>query len=380
MKDYLKLSIEMHKKFNGKLEIKSKVPLENRDDLSTVYSPGVAGPCLEISKDKKNAFKLTSAKKTIGIISDGTAVLGLGNIGPDAAIPVMEGKALLFKKFAGLDAFPIVLNAKSTDEIVNAVKAIAPSFGGINLEDISAPNAFEVEDRLKKELDIPVFHDDQHGTAIVVLAGLINALKVVNKGKEAKIVVNGAGAAGIAVVKLLHKYGFKDIIVCDSKGIISNERGDLNNSKKEILSYSNKNNLSGNLLQAMKGSDIFVGVSKGDLLKKEHIKAMNKKPIVFALANPRAELAPELAQEYNIEVFATGRSDYPNQINNVLAFPGIFKGAIEAKAKNISEKMLIEAAKALSNLVKFPTASKIIPGPFESDIASIIAEAVKKAV
>ena len=378
-KDYQKLSIAAHKKTKGKLSVESRMPIENRHDLSIAYTPGVAGPALEIAKNKKLAYDLTSTKNGVAIISDGSAVLGLGNIGPEAALPIMEGKAALFKRFAGLDGFPIVLSTQDPEEIIAAVKAIAPTFGGINLEDISAPRCFEIEARLKKELNIPVMHDDQHGTAVVVLAGLINALKVVGKKKESvRAVINGAGAAGIAVAKLLHLYGVKNIILCDSKGVVSRKRKDLNSTKKEILKITNRENISGVLVDVLIGADVFIGVSKANLLKASDIKTMAKKAIVIAMANPVPEIMPSEARLGGAAVVASGRSDFPNQINNVLAYPGIFRGAIESRITQITDEMKIAAAEALANVVKRPTANRIIPDPFDKKVVPAVASAIKK--
>ncbi|MFH0854083.1 MAG: NADP-dependent malic enzyme [bacterium] len=376
--DYNKLSLEAHKKYNGKLSINSKMPLKNKDDLSIAYTPGVAAVCLEIKKDTKKARELTSSKKTVAVVTDGSAVLGLGNIGHDAAIPVMEGKAALFKKFGGVDAYPIVLATQNADDIIKAVKIIAPSFGGINLEDISAPRCFEIEKKLQEELDIPVFHDDQHGTAIVVLAGLINALKVVHKKKEQiKIAILGAGAAGTAIAKLICRYGVKNIIMSDSKGIISKYRNDLNESKKELSSFTNKDNISGGISDAIRGADVFIGVSAANVIKSEHIKSMNKDAIVFAMANPAPEIMPDEAKKAGARIVATGRSDFPNQLNNVLVFPGIFKGAIAGNIKKITEEMKIKAAIGLANTVKRVSGEKIIPSPFDKKVAIAVAKAVK---
>lgn len=379
IKDYRKLSIKAHKKARGKISVVGKMPVKNRTDLSIAYTPGVAGPSLEIAKKKSLAYDLTAMKNSVAIISDGSAVLGLGDIGPEASLPVMEGKALLFKHFAGIDGFPIVLSVRSVDDIVSVVKAIAPTFGGINLEDISAPRCFEIEERLKKELDIPVMHDDQHGTAIVVLAGLINALKVVGKKKEkTKTVISGAGAAGVAITKLLAKYGFGDIIVCDSVGVISKSRKDLNTTKQELLKITNKNNLSGSVKDVLNGADIFIGVSKGNLLQASDIKKMAEMAIVFAVANPTPEIMPAEAKKGGAMVVATGRSDFPNQINNVLAYPGVFKGAIESRCREITDEMKIATALALASLVKKPTANKIIPDIFDKKIVPTVARAIKK--
>ena len=378
-KDYQKLSIRAHRKTRGKIEVISRLPLRNREDLSIAYTPGVAGPALEIARNKKLAYNLTATKNAVAIVSDGSAILGLGNIGPEAALPIMEGKAVLFKHFAGIDAFPIVLSTQNTEEIIAAVKAIAPTFGGINLEDISAPRCFEIETRLKRELSIPVMHDDQHGTAVVVLAGLINALKVVKKKKEnIKVVVNGAGAAGIAIAKLLHKYGMCGLIVCDSQGIVSKKRHDLTPIKKEILKITNRNNLSGPLSLALKNADVFIGVSKGNLLKASDIETMAKRAIVFAMANPTPEIMPDEAKRGGATIVASGRSDFPNQINNVLAFPGIFKGAIESRISQITDTMKIAAALALAATVRKPVAERIIPNPFDKRVVLAVSNAIKK--
>lgn len=373
-----KLSVKLHKQNKGKLELNSKVKVNNVRDLSIAYSPGVAEPCLEIKKDPKKLKDYTINGQTIAVITDGSAVLGLGDIGPKASLPVMEGKAVLFKKFANINAFPIALDTKDVNDFVRTVKNLAPSFAGINLEDISAPRCFDIEEKLKKELDIPVFHDDQHGTAIVTLAGIINSLKITKrKAESTKVVINGSGAAGIAIANILNLYGFKNILICDSKGIISKSRNDLNKYKKSLLKYSNKENISGNLRDALMSADIFIGVSKGNILTPVDIHLMNEEPIIFGLANPNPEIKPETAKEAGAKIIATGRSDYPNQINNVLVFPGIFKGALEAGAKNITEEMKLEAAKALAKMVAKPTANKIIPKPFDKGIAETIARAVK---
>ena len=380
-KDYQKLSTQAHRKTRGKIAIVGKMPLRNKEDLSIAYTPGVAGPALAISKNKKLAYDLTSTKNGVAIVSDGSAVLGLGNIGAEASLPIMEGKAVLFKHFANIDAFPIVLSTQDTDEIVEAVKAIAPTFGAINLEDISAPRCFEIEQKLKKELPIPVMHDDQHGTAVVVLAGLINALEVVGKKKKlVRVVINGAGAAGIAITKLLHRYGLRHIIICDSKGVISSKRRGLTFVKKEILKITNRENLSGSLTDALENADVFIGVSKGNLLKVSDIKNMAEKAIVFAMANPTPEIMPSEAKRGGAAVVASGRSDFPNQINNVLAYPGIFKGAIESRATQITEKMKLSAAEALARVVRKPTANKIIPDVFDKKVVPAISSAIKKLV
>jgi malate dehydrogenase (oxaloacetate-decarboxylating) len=376
--DYFKKSLEEHKKNKGKLKIISKIPVTNKEELSIAYTPGVAEPCKEIAKDKNKVYDYVSSKNMVAVLTDGSAVLGLGNIGPEASLPVMEGKAVLFNEFAGVQAFPIALNTQDVEEIIKTVKYLEPTFGGINLEDISAPRCFEIEERLKNELNIPVFHDDQHGTAIVVLAGLINSLKITNKKKEnIKVVINGSGAAGIAIAKLLSSYGVNEIIICDSKGIISKDRTDLNDFKKSLLNFTNKRNLSGTIYDAIKNSDVFIGVSKGNLLKSEDIKTMNKDPIIFAMANPIPEIMPDEAKKGGAKIIATGRSDFPNQLNNVLVFPGIFKGALEAKCQ-ITEEMKIETAKELANIVENPTSEKIIPEPFEKEIAQRIANVVIK--
>lgn len=380
-KDYQKLSITLHKKKRGKIEIVSKLPLNNRNDLSLAYTPGVAGPALAIAKDKKLARVLTAMKNSVAIISDGSAVLGLGNIGPEAALPIMEGKAVLFKKFAGLDCYPLVLATQDVEEIIAAVKAVAPTFGAINLEDISAPRCFEIEKRLKKELDIPIMHDDQHGTAIVVLAGLINALKVVKKRKEdVRVVLSGAGAAGSGIIELLRLYGFKKIVACDRQGIICKTRTDLTPHKKYLQKITNIENLKGEISEALRGADIFIGVSQGNLLKASDIKLMNKDPIIFALANPIPEIMPEEAKRGGARVIATGRSDFPNQVNNVLAYPGIFKAVIEAEAREISDEMKLSCAEALAKVVKRPSAEKIIPDPFDKKVVPAITKALKNVI
>ncbi len=378
-KNYQKLSLNLHRRKRGKLEVVSKFPLQNRDDLSVAYTPGVAAVSLAIAKDRKLAKSLTSAKNAVAVVSDGSAVLGLGNIGPEAALPVMEGKAVLFKHFAGLDSFPIVLGTQDTEEIIAAVKAIAPTFGAINLEDISAPRCFEIEERLKKELDIPVMHDDQHGTAVVVLAGLINALKIVKKKKEnTKVVLNGAGAAGTGIVRILSLYGFKNILVCDTQGIISKKRPGLTEHKRSLLKITNRKNESGSLQEALEGADIFIGVSQAHLLSAEDIKMMGPNPIIFALANPVPEIMPEEARRGGARVYASGRSDYPNQVNNVLVYPGIFKGVLASGAKQITDQMKLRAAEALAGIIKSPSAEKIIPDPFDKRVVKAVSEAVQK--
>lgn len=378
-----KSSLHMHKIHNGKMETISKVPLENKQDLSMAYSPGVAEPCVEIAQDVSLAYDYTIKGNLVAVISDGTAVLGLGDIGPEAAMPVMEGKALLLKQFAGIDSFPLCLDTKDPDEIVNIVKALSPTFGAVNLEDISAPRCFEIEQRLREECKIPVFHDDQHGTAIVVGAGLINALKLIGKERnEVKIVLNGAGAAGVAITKLLLNMGFEHIIMCDSKGIIYEGREhSMNSVKEEMAKITNRGRVEGTLADAMEGADVFVGVSVANLLTKELVASMNEDPIVFALANPMPELKPELAEEYGVRIIATGRSDYPNQVNNVLAFPGIFRGALDVRATEINEEMKLAATYAIADLIKEEDLREdyIIPDPFDDRVPSIVAHAVGKA-
>jgi malate dehydrogenase (oxaloacetate-decarboxylating) len=377
-KDYKKLSLKLHRQKRGKLEVVSKLPINNRDDLSVAYTPGVAEPSLAIAKDRSLAYALTATKNGVAIISDGSAVLGLGNIGAEAAIPVMEGKAVLFKRFAGIDGFPIVLGTQDTEEIISAIKAVAPTFGAINLEDISAPRCFEIEERLKRELEIPVMHDDQHGTAVVVLSGLINALKVVGKTTTAKVVINGAGAAGSGVAHLLFAYGFKNIFICDREGVIHKKRSGINTHKKALAKISNPKNFSGSLHQALESADVFIGVSQANLLKAGDIQKMNSLPIVFSLANPVPEIMPEEARRGGVAVYASGRSDFPNQVNNVLVYPGIFKGVLEARAKQITEKMKLAAAEALAKVVRKPTAEKIIPDVFDKKVVESVSQAVKK--
>lgn len=377
-KDYAALSIEAHKKAKGKISIESKMPLETKDDLSIAYTPGVAEPCSEIAKDVDKAYDYTSKGNLVAVISDGSAVLGLGNIGPEAALPVMEGKAVLFKKFANVDAVPIVLNTQKTEEIISVVKAIAPTFGGINLEDISAPRCFEIEERLKKELSIPVFHDDQHGTAIVTLAGMFNACKLTDrKLKDLKVVINGAGAAGVAIVKLLFEAGVKEVIMCDSRGVIHKGRTDLNDTKKKMSKLTNKSNVSGSLEDAIKNSDVFIGVSAPGVLTKEMVKTMTKDPIIFAMANPTPEIMPDEAKEAGARIIATGRSDFANQINNVLAFPGLFRGALDARTNNLTTPMFIDVAKAIADSVEDLSEEKIIPSPFDDRVPERVAEAVR---
>jgi len=377
--DYYKKSLELHKKKKGKLEIKSKAPLRNKNDLSIAYTPGVAEPCRKIFKNPSDVYEYTIKGNSVAIVTNGTAVLGLGNIGAEAALPVMEGKCLLFKKFANIDAYPICLNSQNNQDVIKAVKMIAPGFGGINLEDIKAPNCFVIEEELKKELDIPVFHDDQHGTAIVILAALINALKVVNKKiNQIKIIVNGAGAAGIATTKLLFSYGAKKIILIDKQGAIYKNRTGLNTAKKEISKITNLEKLKGRIESVIEKSDVFIGLSAPNVLKKEWVKKMNSQAIVFAMANPVPEIMPKDAEQAGAVITATGRSDFKNQINNVLAFPGIFRGLLDNKINKVSQKIKLTAAQTLASLVKTPTPNKIIPSVFEKDVAKKIALSIKK--
>ena len=378
-KDYGALSIEAHKKARGKISIESTMPLETSDDLSIAYTPGVAAPCKEIAEDIEKAYLYTAKGNLIAVISDGSAVLGLGNIGPEAALPVMEGKAVLFKKFAGVNAVPIVLSTQDTEEIITAVKAIAPTFGGINLEDISAPRCFEIEQRLKKELPIPVFHDDQHGTAIVTLAGMINACRLTKRElKDLTVIINGAGAAGVAIVKLLFAAGVKEVIMCDSKGIIHTGRTDLNPEKEEMSKLTNKNQRTGSLADAIKGADVFIGVSAPGVLTKEMIRTMADKPVIFAMANPTPEIMPEEAKEAGAHIIATGRSDYPNQVNNVLAFPGLFRGALDARISSLTTEMFIKVAEAIADCVDVISVDEIIPSPFDERVPGRVAEAVRR--
>ncbi len=376
-------ALALHKEWNGKLEIISKSPVKSREDLSLAYTPGVAEPCKEIAKEKEAAYTYTMKANTIAVISDGSAVLGLGNIGPHAAMPVMEGKAVLFKEFAGVNAIPICLDTQDTEEIIKAVTWLAPGFGGINLEDISAPRCFEIEERLKATLDIPVFHDDQHGTAIVVLAGIINALKVTGKQKEnCRVVVNGAGSAGIAITKLLLSYGFSDITLCDKSGILSKSSTDLNWMQKRMMDVTNRTGMTGTLADAMRGADIFVGVSAPGIVTPEMVSSMNRDAILFAMANPVPEIMPDLAKSAGAKVVGTGRSDFPNQVNNVVAFPGIFKGALEGRAVQITEEMKLAAALAIASLVSEEALNEnnIMPEAFDPKVARAVADAVKSHI
>lgn len=376
-------ALELHKQWNGKLETVSKTPVKSREDLSYAYTPGVAEPCKVIAADKEEAYTYTMKANTVAVVSDGSAVLGLGNIGPYAAMPVMEGKAVLFKEFGGINAVPICLDTQDTEEIIKTVTYLAPGFGGINLEDISAPRCFEIEQRLKEILDIPVFHDDQHGTAIVVLAGIINALKVTGKKKEScRVVVNGAGSAGVAITKLLLTYGFPNIIMCDKSGILSRQSEGLNWMQEKMAEVTNLSGETGSLADAMKGADIFVGVSAPGIVTKEMVASMNKDSILFAMANPVPEIMPDLAKEAGARIVGTGRSDFPNQINNVVAFPGIFKGALEGRASQITEEMKLAAANAIAGLVPDEELNEnnIMPEAFDPKVVQAVAEAVKSHI
>ncbi len=376
-------ALKLHKEWNGKLETVSKTPVKSREDLSLAYTPGVAEPCKVIAQDKESAYQYTMKANTVAVVSDGSAVLGLGNIGPHAALPVMEGKAVLFKEFGGVNAVPICLDTQDTEEIIKAVTWLAPAYGGINLEDISAPRCFEIEERLKATLDIPVFHDDQHGTAIVVLAGIINALKVVGKQKEhCKVVVNGAGSAGVAITKLLLTYGFTNIIMCDKAGIISTESEGLNWMQEKMAKVTNQNHETGTLADALKNADIFVGVSAPNIVTPEMVSTMAKDSILFAMANPVPEIMPDAAKAVGAKIVGTGRSDFPNQVNNVVAFPGIFKGALEGRATQITEEMKLAAANAIAGLVPDDKLNEnnIMPEAFNPKVAEVVAEAVKSHI
>ncbi len=373
----------MHRINKGKLESKSKVPVQNAKDLSLAYSPGVAEPCKVIYEKPETVYEYTMKGNMVAVVSDGTAVLGLGNIGPEAALPVMEGKAVLFKSFAGVDAFPICLNTTDIDKIVETVKLLEPTFGGVNLEDIAAPNCFAIEERLKKEANIPVFHDDQHGTAIVTVAGLVNALKIVSKKmNEIKVVASGAGAAGIAIIKLLYNYGVRDIVMCDTKGAIYEGRPyGMNEIKEEVAKFTNRENKQGSLAEVIKGADVFIGVSAEGALTPEMVESMNVNPVIFAMANPNPEIMPDLARKAGAMVVGTGRSDFPNQVNNVLAFPGIFRGALDVRATHINEEMKMAAVEAIASLVSEEelNADYVIPGPFDPRVAPEVAAAVAAA-
>lgn len=376
-------ALALHEEWNGKLEITSKTPIKSREALSLAYTPGVAEPCKVIAEDKEAAYKYTMKANTVAVVSDGSAVLGLGNIGPYAAMPVMEGKAALFKEFGGVNAVPICLDTQDTEEIIKAVTWLAPAYGGINLEDISAPRCFEIEERLKEILDIPVFHDDQHGTAIVVLAGIINALKVVNKKKEdCKVIVNGAGSAGVAITRLLLTYGFTNVIMCDKVGIVDVTTEGLNWMQEKMAKITNPNHETGSLADALKGADIFVGVSAPNIVTPEMVSSMAKDSILFAMANPVPEIMPDVAKAAGAKVVGTGRSDFPNQVNNVVAFPGIFKGALEGRATQITEEMKLAAANAIAGLVPDSKLNEdnIMPEAFDPKVAEVVAEAVKSHI
>ncbi|MBD5588592.1 NAD-dependent malic enzyme [Clostridium botulinum] len=379
--DIKEKSLMVHKKFKGKLSIEGKIQVKNKEDLSIAYTPGVAEPCVKINEDKSLVYEYTMKGNTVAVVTNGTAVLGLGDIGPYAGLPVMEGKALLFKEFADIDSFPICIDSKDPEDIIKTVKLIAPGFGGINLEDIKAPECFYIEKKLKEELDIPVFHDDQHGTAIVVLAGIYNALRLVGKKLEkARIVINGAGSAGISICKLLLQAGAKNIIMCDKEGSLVKGNSNLNEAQKLIAEVTNKENEKGTLKDVIKGKDVFIGVSAPNILTEEMVTSMNKDSIVFAMANPTPEIMPDNAKKAGARVVATGRSDFPNQINNVLVFPGIFRGALDVRSKVINEEMKLAASKAIASLVQDNELNEeyIIPGAFDKRVAEVVAEEVKK--
>ena len=381
-KNYSQLALEMHEQNKGKITVQSKVKVENKDDLSIAYTPGVAAPCVEIAKDEDLVYKYTSKGNMVAVVSDGTAVLGLGDIGASASIPVMEGKAILFKDFADVDAFPICLKTKEVDEIVNTVKLLEPVFGGINLEDISAPRCFEIENKLKEELNIPVFHDDQHGTAIVVAAAIINSLKLIDKKiEELEVVLNGPGAAGIAITKILLSMGVKNVVLCGLNGALEEGMEDLNWAQKEMLEVTNIYNEKGLLADVIKNKDVFIGVSGPNCVTKEMVASMADKAIILAMANPTPEIMPDLAKEAGAYIVGTGRSDFPNQVNNVLAFPGIFRGALDVRAKEINEEMKIAAAHAIANSIKEEdlNTENILPKAFDRSVATNVAEAVKEA-
>ncbi len=380
--DKKEIALKQHEAWAGKLEIKSRAKVETPEELSVAYTPGVAEPCLKISENVDLSYTYTRRHNMVAVITDGTAVLGLGDIGPEAGMPVMEGKCVLFKEFGDVDAFPLCIRSKDVDEIVNTVRLLSGSFGGVNLEDISAPRCFEIERRLKECCDIPIFHDDQHGTAIVVLSGIINGLKVAGKKKEdCKVVVNGAGSAGIAITKLLLTYGFKNVIMCDINGIISRESEKLNPVQREMAEKTNPDQLKGKLADALKGADIFVGVSAPNIVSQEMVASMNENAILFAMANPVPEIMPDKAREAGAAVVGTGRSDFPNQINNVLAFPGVFRGALDVRAKDINDEMKLAAAYAIAGLISEDelSADYIIPSPFDKRVVKVVAEAVAKA-
>lgn len=380
--DIREVSLKKHYELNGKIEVVSRAALKTREDLSILYTPGVAEPCLEIQKDRSKSYELTRRNNLVAVVTDGSAVLGLGNIGPEAGMPVMEGKCLLFKELGNVDAFPLCIQSQEVDTIVETVAQIAGSFGGINLEDISAPRCFEIEEKLKKRLDIPVFHDDQHGTAVIVLAGIINALKFTGKKKEeCKVVVNGAGSAGIAITKLLLKYGFEHIIMCDIRGILARDDSTLNWAQAEMARLTNQEMVHGTLADALKGSDIFVGVSAPNIITEEMVRTMNSESIFFAMANPTPEIMPDLARKAGAAVVGTGRSDFPNQINNVMAFPGIFRGALDVRASEINEEMKLAAAYAIAGTLPDDQirADRIVPDALDPDIFHNVSEAVKRA-
>ncbi|HAK57990.1 MAG TPA: NAD-dependent malic enzyme [Lachnospiraceae bacterium] len=376
-------ALKLHEEWGGKIDTTPKCEVNTSEDLAMAYTPGVAEPCKVIADDKEQAYRYTIKANTVAVVSDGSAVLGLGNIGPEAAMPVMEGKAVLFKTFGGVNAFPICLDTQDPDEIIETVVRIAPGFGGINLEDISAPRCFYIEQELKKRLHIPVFHDDQHGTAIVVLSGIINALRVTGKRKEdCRVVVNGSGAAGIAISKLLLSYGFKHLILCDSAGIVSSRSSRLNDVKREMLKCTNEDDISGTLSDAMVGSDIFIGVSAPGVVTQDMVRSMNKDAIIFAMSNPVPEIMPDLAKEAGARVIGTGRSDFPNQVNNVLAFPGLFRGALEGRAEQITEEMKLAAAKAIASLISDEELNEdhIIPEAFDPRVSDVVSNAVKENI
>ena len=381
--DLMKKSLEMHEQFGGKMEIRAKVPVQDKYDLSLAYSPGVAAPCLEIEKNPSAVYDYTMKGSLVAIVTDGTAVLGLGDIGPEAALPVMEGKALLLKRFANVDAVPVCLGTKDVEEIIQVVKAISPTYGGINLEDISAPRCFEIEDRLRAECNIPVFHDDQHGTAIVVGAGLINAVKLVKKDvKNMKVVINGAGAAGIAILRILIQMGYTNVVMCDTKGIIYEGRKEgMNPIKDQVANLTNPYQLRGTLDDALVGADVFIGVSAADILTEAHIKSMAADSIIFALANPNPEITPENAKKWGVRIIGTGRSDHANQINNMLAFPGIFRGALDVRATDINEAMKLAAVEAIASLVTDEELNEdfIVPSSMDERVAGVVAKAVGSA-
>lgn len=383
MENIFEKSIQLHKKAKGKIEIKSKVPLLDKNDLSLAYTPGVAGPCEEIKKDISKIYKYTSKWNLVAIVTDGSAVLGLGNIGADASLPVMEGKAILFKEFGDVDAFPICIKSQKIEDIVKTISLISPVFGGINLEDISSPRCFSIEKKLEKILDIPVFHDDQHGTAVVVLAGLINALKLTEKKfNKVKVVINGAGAAGIAITKMLYKTGVREIFLCDRVGVIYKGRKEnMNSAKEEITKYLSKKSKKGTLNEVIEGSDVFIGVSGPDILNEEMVKKMNKNSIIFAMANPIPEIMPDKAKKAGAFIVGTGRSDFPNQINNLLAFPGIFRGALDIRAKKITDEMKLAASYAIANYIPENklSPSYIIPSPLDKKVAKKVSEKVSSA-